>query len=83
MVGRYNGAAAMADRLLNQRWQQLMSLCESESKFRAEGTHPRILKLIETDIEALARTMGFSDRRIATRDFRAEKEGSRILRILD
>jgi hypothetical protein len=70
------------DRLLDQQWQHLVSLCESESKFLADGTHPRLLKLLEVEIDSLARAMGFSEQRIATRDFRVEKDGARILRIL-
>ena len=70
------------ERPLDRQWQQLMALCENESRFRSDGTHPRLLKLIGVEIETLARTMGFSDERIATRDFRAEKDGARILRLL-
>ena len=70
------------DRRLDQQWQQLMTLCESESKYRGDGSHPRLLKLISAEIDTLARAMGFSDQRIATRDFRAEKDGARILRLL-
>ena len=67
---------------LDQRWQHLMALCESESRYRAEGTHPRLLKLLATEITELATEMGFSARCIATREFRAERERGRIVRIL-
>ena len=67
---------------LDKQWQQLMSLCESESKFRHEGGHARLLKLISTDIDQLASLMGFSATRIATRDFRAQREGGHIVRII-
>jgi AraC-like DNA-binding protein len=67
---------------LETRWQHLMSLCESERRFRADGTHPRLLKLLEAEIAELAAGMGFSDRSIATREFRAERENGRIVRIL-
>ncbi len=67
---------------LDHRWQHLMSLCESESRFLKQGTHPRLLKLVTAEIEELAAEMGFSARCIATRDFRAERESGRIVRIL-
>jgi hypothetical protein len=41
-----------------------------------------VLKLVNADIEQLAREMGFSERQIATREFRAERDGKRITRIV-
>ena len=67
---------------LDQRWQQLMALCESEAKFRSEGRHPRLLKLIASEIEKLATDMGFSPRQLATRDFRAERDGHHIVSLI-
>jgi hypothetical protein len=67
---------------IDKQWQQLMALCESESKFRNEGGHSRLLKLLASDIEALATEMGFSPHRIATRDFRAERDGHHIVGIV-
>ena len=67
---------------LDKQWQQLMALCESESKFRSEGSHSKLLKLVASDIEALAAEMGFSAHRIATRDFRAERDGHHIVGIV-
>ena len=67
---------------LDRQWQQLMSLCQNESTYRADHSHPRLLKLVSAEIDALARAMGFSERRIATRDFRAERDGRRIVRII-
>jgi hypothetical protein len=67
---------------LDKQWRLLMTLCESEAKFRGEGGHPRLLKLLAADIKELANEMGFSARRISTRDFRAEREGDHILRIV-
>jgi hypothetical protein len=67
---------------LDKRWEQLMSLCESESKFRKEGGHPRLLKLLASEIDELATHMGFSAGRIATREFRAERDGDHIVGII-
>ena len=67
---------------LDTQWQRLMSLCASELKFRAEGNHPRLLKLLKSDIDQLAREMGFSERLIVTRDFRAEREGDHIKQVV-
>lgn len=68
---------------LDQQWQQLMSLCESEEKYQSTNTHPKLLKLIRGQIEELATQMGFARRRIATRDFRAERRGGHIARIIN
>jgi hypothetical protein len=67
---------------LDKQWHQLMALCESESKFRSEGGHARLLKLLASDIERLAAEMGFSAHRITTRDFRAERDGHHIVGII-
>lgn len=68
---------------LDKHWQHLMSLCESEAKFRAEpGRHVRMLKLLSADIERVASELGFGPRQIATRDFRAERDGDHIVRII-
>jgi hypothetical protein len=67
---------------LDKQWRHLMALCESESKFRAEGGHPRLLKLLKSDIDQLAAEMGFSARQIATREFRAARDGGHIVTII-
>jgi hypothetical protein len=68
---------------LDSQWQNLMSLCASETRLKAKGGHhPKVLKLVNDDIERLAREMGFSERQITTREFRAEREGRRITRIV-
>jgi hypothetical protein len=67
---------------LDKQWQQLMTLCENESKMREEGNHPRLLKLIASDIEALGAELGFNARRIAGREFRAQRDGDHIVAII-
>jgi hypothetical protein len=67
---------------LDTQWQRLMSLCASESKFKSEGDHARLLKLLQSDIDLLAREMGFSEHLIVTRDFRAVRDGDHIIRII-
>jgi hypothetical protein len=67
---------------LDKQWAHLMSLCANETRFLEERQHPRLLRLVQHDIEALAREMGFSAAAISTRDFRAERDGNRILRII-
>jgi hypothetical protein len=66
---------------LDKQWQRLMALCESESNFRGKGGHTRLLGLLASDIEELAGEMGFSARRIASRDFRAKREDGHIVGI--
>jgi hypothetical protein len=67
---------------LDDQWQELMSLCESETRYTREGRHPRVLKIIVARIGELGAEMGFSPRRIATREFRAERDGERITRLI-
>ncbi len=67
---------------LDRKWEQLMSLCECESKYRAQAGYARLKQLVASEITELAGAMGFSPRRIATRDFRAERDGDHIIRIL-
>lgn len=68
--------------MLDQRWAQLMALCRSEAQYRADGTHPKLLRHVTAQIDELAAEMGFSERSIATRDFRAERDGNRITRLI-
>ncbi len=68
--------------MLDRRWAQLMALCQNEAQYRADGTHPKLLRFLKTQIDELAGEMGFSQRCIATRDFRAERDGDRITRII-
>jgi len=67
---------------LDRQWAHLMALCKSESDFLADDRHPRLLQLVQAEIEVLARQMGFTERAIATRDFRAERSGRHIVRII-
>ena len=67
---------------LDQQWQRLMALCESESKLRREGGHLRLLKLIASDIFELAGEMGFPRHRSESRDFRSLREGDHIVGIV-
>jgi len=67
---------------LDKQWQQLMALCEKESTLRSDGSHPRLLKLIASDIDRLAAEMGFSPRRVASRDFRAHRDGDHIVGLI-
>jgi hypothetical protein len=68
--------------VLDNQWQRLMRLCETESTFRSKGGYSRLLKLLASDIAELAGEMGFSPRRIASRDFRAKREGDHIVGIV-
>lgn len=68
---------------LDLQWQQLMALCESEVSLRAKGHQARLMNLVAADIERLALEMGFSEKRIATREFRAERANGHIVRIVN
>jgi hypothetical protein len=67
---------------LDKQWQALMSLCQKEAEFKSAARHPKLLRFIDEQIEQLAAEMGFSNRQIKTREFRADRDGLRIIRIL-
>ncbi len=67
---------------LDRHWRELMFYCQQESEYRRAGTHPKLLKLVTAHLESLAREMGFSERQIRTREFRAERRGEKIVRII-
>ena len=59
-----------------------MSLCAKEKEFRTENRHPKLLPFIRERIEQLAAEMGFARQLIERREFRAEKIGDHISRII-
>lgn len=67
---------------LDRQWQQLMALCENESKLREDGGHPRLLRHVSSEIDRLAGEMGFKPRQIVDREFRAHRKGDHILAII-
>jgi hypothetical protein len=60
-----------------------MALCDTECSLRRDGSHPRLIRLVSSDIDTLAGEMGFSARTIANREFRAHKQGGHIVGIID
>jgi AraC-like DNA-binding protein len=66
--------------LLDQQWEALMALCQQEARLQSEN-HPRLLAFVSGQIVQLAREMGFTDRQIQTREFRAERKGRHIIRV--
>jgi hypothetical protein len=67
---------------LNKNWQNLMSLCTKERDYKADSRHPKLLRLITRQIDELAAQMGFTQQQIHGREFRAEKDGEHISRLL-
>ena len=67
---------------LDKRWQDLMSLCAREKEYQAEQRHPRLLRFITKQIDQLASELGFSDSQSRRREFRAERSGNNITRII-
>jgi hypothetical protein len=67
---------------LDKQWEQLMLLCDKESEYEKESRHPKVRALLGREIESLAAEMGFSPRQIEKRQFRAERDGRHIIRIL-
>lgn len=67
---------------LDKRWEELMGLCSKEAEFQQQGTHPKVTKFVSKTIDALARDMGFTERQIAEREFRAERDNGHIVRLV-
>jgi hypothetical protein len=59
-----------------------MSLCTRERAYQVKNEHPKLLNLVRVEIDVLAAEMGFNQKQINSREFRAEKDGERILRLL-
>ena len=47
----------------------------------AEHRHPKLLRFITEQIDQLAADMGFNERQIKKREFRAAKEGEHVSRL--
>jgi hypothetical protein len=71
----------MKKKLIDEQWDHLMDLCQREKEL-ADGNHARLLRLIGKEIDRLAAEMGFSPRQVADREFRAERENGRIVRVI-
>jgi hypothetical protein len=67
---------------LDREWDDLMALCRREADLKRSGEHPKLLRLVSRQIDIAARTLGFGDAEIRRREFRAEKEHGRVVRIL-
>jgi hypothetical protein len=67
---------------LDKQWEELMFLCRKEADFLKNRSHPKVLKLVSQQIDELAAQMGFSRRHIETREFRSERSGGHIVRIV-
>lgn len=65
---------------LDKQWEELMSLCRQEAQLQTQN-HPKLLQFVGRQIERLAREMGFTDKQITTREFRAERHGRHIIRL--
>ena len=70
------------DLQLNNNWNSLMSLCAKEKEYEASDRHPKLLRYVREQIEQLGKELGFSRGQIRTRDFRAEKSGNNIIRVI-
>ena len=67
---------------LDRKWQELMSLCRKEKELVSARSHPKVLRLVSREIDRLASDIGFSPGQIQKREFRAERDGEHIVRIL-
>jgi hypothetical protein len=59
-----------------------MSLCRKEEELEKEDRHPRLARLVSSQLDQLARDLGFSEERIRRREFRAERDGDHIIRLM-
>jgi hypothetical protein len=67
---------------LDKQWDDLMLLCRKEAEFQQAKSHPRLTQLVSVEIDRLARDMGFEERQIVEREFRAERDAGHIVRLL-
>lgn len=65
---------------LDKQWDALMALCQQEVQLQAEH-HPKLLRFVSGQIDSLAREMGFSEKRIEKREFRAQRRGRHIVQV--
>jgi hypothetical protein len=70
------------DPQLDNSWNALMALCDREREYQATHSHPKLLRFISDQIDRLANDLGFSRYQIAQRQFRAEKFGERVVRMI-
>jgi hypothetical protein len=67
---------------LDRDWEDLISLCGKEHELLAARSHPKLLRLVSREIEKIASAMGFSPEQIEKREFRAERDGAHIVRLI-
>ena len=67
---------------LDKQWDELMLLCRKEAEFQRTKSHPKVTHLVSVEIDRLARDMGFDERKIVEREFRAERAAGHIVRLL-
>jgi cytochrome P450 len=67
---------------LDRQWEELMSLCREEAALKRDNPRPMLLKFLGNQIDRLAGELGFSDSQIRRREFRAEKDGEHIVRMI-
>lgn len=67
---------------LDKRWDELMGLCQKEAEFQRNSAHPKLSKVVAKAIDELGRELGFTERQIVAREFRAERDGDHIVRVI-
>ncbi len=72
----------MRETALDRKWDELMSLCKKEAEFTRDNRHPKLVRFLADQIDKLAKELGFRDYQIQHREFRAEKDGDHIVRLL-
>ena len=75
-------AAMMRRTALDRDWDALMELCRQETELKESAGHPKLLAHLSREIARAARKLGFSEDHIQRREFRAEKEEGRVIRLL-
>ena len=74
--------ADMSRSALDREWDDLMALCRREADLKRSAEHPKLLRLVCRQIDIAAQMLGFGGDEIRLREFRAEKEDGRVVRIL-
>jgi len=67
---------------LDRQWEELIALCAKEQEFTREHRHPKLLMFLSSQINQLAKELGFREYQIQHREFRAVKEDGHVVRLL-
>ena len=51
----------MRETVLDNKWDELMSLCKKETELKRDDVHPKLVRFLGDQIDRLAKELGFRD----------------------